>query len=245
MMNFNLKNAWEHPLSSLVGVVVALVLLACALLKMWPIGDVMPVLLVVVPFLLYGRKTGGPGATPMLALLLVVGVVGCNKTLAPLVATSDSTTVTVRERLVPVAGGVATAPAINYDSLADALRHSGGVYSVEDPALRAQLNFWVDQYGRLRTSCEAKPTSVPATDREEKRTSARVAQVPVKQKANRGQRYQHRVAKRAGVSWSLYFWTAGIVSAAGAVLGFIGGRRWERGDRVRLLYAQARTIPEL
>lgn len=71
---FSTQNIFTHGLSSLLGLVVGAALLSLPIyFKVATFDQVSPLLLLVVPFLLYGRK-GGPGAGGAVAALVLAGL---------------------------------------------------------------------------------------------------------------------------------------------------------------------------
>lgn len=76
---FKIKNIWKHGKSTLIGVFIVLALTAMIFFKFAEAETVMPLYLLVVPFLLYGRS-GGPtsgGAGAVAVALLAMMVVSC------------------------------------------------------------------------------------------------------------------------------------------------------------------------
>jgi len=84
-MSFNPKNIVSHLKSTYLGLAVGLlVLVACFVLpEYWDsikFQDTLPVLLVVVPFMLYGKdKDGGTGKLLSIALVLLLLCGGCGE----------------------------------------------------------------------------------------------------------------------------------------------------------------------
>lgn len=68
---FSLKNITTHAASTLIGLLIALVLLALPACKVCAFGDVAPALLIILPFLLYGRNGSAGGTAAAVGAVLV------------------------------------------------------------------------------------------------------------------------------------------------------------------------------
>ena len=59
-MEFKIKHCFRHWKTTIIGVLVLLLCFALVFLKLAEFADVSPLLLLVVPFLLYGKKKTPP-----------------------------------------------------------------------------------------------------------------------------------------------------------------------------------------
>ena len=181
-MNFAFENIPGHLRSTLTGVILGFAIL----FFVWPLRvatmeEIMPALLIIVPFLLYGNQRPG-GSSPLLwvAALCLIGLTSCKKeqllqestTVQAMVKTDlstikekatkkDSTHIVERETLVKIPGAKVTA-GIDLDSLLQVVNavsssndnnQAPAYFTKKDSTGKAELRYWMDAHGRLQMEC--------------------------------------------------------------------------------------------